>query len=172
MNKNLRLISLFLFLLLLQVLILNNINLFGYINPYLYIAFIFAFPVNKNKVPILTFSFLLGLFVDIFSNSGGINAIALLSIAYLREGLFKRIFQKTESEYKLFNLDNEPFGDVFIYISILTFTHHFILFSLANFSVNHFFKNVILNTLVSGVFTLLLYFLGSFIFRKSEQNEA
>ncbi len=172
MNKNLHLILLFLFLLFLQVLILNNINLFGYINPYLYIIFVFVFPYNKNKIPVLTFSFLLGLCVDFFANSGGINAIALLSIAYLREPFFKRIFQKSESEYKLFSFNNEPWGDVFVYVSILTVIHHFILFTLLNFSFHHFLKNVILNTIFSTLFTLFLYFSSRSILKKSDKDEA
>ncbi len=155
-----------------QVLILNNINLFGYINPYLYIVFVFVFPIDKNKFPVLTFAFLLGLAVDLFTNSGGINAFATLSIAYFRTPLFKRIFQKSESEYKLFKFDNEPFGNVFAYVSILTVIHHFILFTLLNFSFNHFFKNVILNTIFSTLFTLLLYFSSRFILKKSNKDEA
>ena len=54
MNKVLYHIFLFLVLLFLQVLILNNILLFGHINPYLYISFIFLYPFKENKFQILT----------------------------------------------------------------------------------------------------------------------
>ncbi len=171
MSRSLYLVFLFFFLLLLQVLILNNINLFGYINPYLYIAFVFAFPIHKSKTKLLTFSFLLGISVDFFMNSGGINTIATLSIAYIRLSFFKRFFQISENEYDLFDIKNELFGDVFGYVTILTLIHHFILFSLLNFSFHHFFKNVIINTIFSTIFTLILYFLGSFIFKQKNKNE-
>ena len=67
MNKTLSLILLFLFFVLLQVLVLNNVLLFGYINPYLYIAYLFIFPLNEKRIPVLSIGFLLGLCIDFFS---------------------------------------------------------------------------------------------------------
>ena len=163
MTKNIHLTSLFFFLIFLQVLILNNIKLFDHINPYLYISFIFIYPFKKNRFPILTLSFLLGLFVDFFSNSGGIHALASLFIAFIRIYFFKIIFQKNEDDFDFFSLKEEAFGKVFNFTVILTLTHHFLLFSLTNFSFNNF-TNTITNTLLSSVFTLTLYFLGRFIF--------
>lgn len=165
MNKTLYLIFLFLFFVLLQVLILNNILLFGYLNPYLYIVYIFIFPLKQKRTSFLTISFLLGLCIDFFSNSGGIHAFASLFIAYIRLFLVRTIFKKTESDYLLFSLRMETFDKVFNYVTILTVIHHFILYSFINFSF-HNFSNIIINTLLSSVFTLVLYFLGSFIFRK------
>ncbi|CAM1363702.1 rod shape-determining protein MreD [Tenacibaculum xiamenense] len=165
MNKTIQLILLFLFFVLLQVLVLNNILLFGYINPYLYIAYIFIFPLSQKRIPFLTVSFFLGLCVDLFSNSGGIHAFATLFIAYIRLFLVRTIFKKTESDYLLFDLRLETFDKVFNYVAILTVLHHFILFSFINFSFSNF-SSVIINTLLSTLFTLILYFLGSFIFRK------
>ena len=68
MNKSLHLSLFFLFLLGLQVLILNNINFLGYINPFLYIAFIFLYPLKENKFPLLFFSFMLGISIDFWGN--------------------------------------------------------------------------------------------------------
>ncbi|CAL2079597.1 rod shape-determining protein MreD [Tenacibaculum sp. 190524A02b] len=165
MNRTLYLVFLFIFFVLLQVLVLNKVLLFGHINPYLYIAFIFIYPLNQKRIPILTVSFFLGLCVDLFSNSGGIHAFATLFIAYIRLFLVKTIFKKIESEYLLFNLRLETFDKVFNYVAILTLVHHFVLYSFINFSLYNF-SNVIINTLLSSIFTLILYFLGSFIFRK------
>ncbi|HAV54612.1 MAG TPA: rod shape-determining protein MreD, partial [Aequorivita sp.] len=39
----------FVVLVFLQVLLLNNVNLAGYINPYLYILFIILYPLDGNK---------------------------------------------------------------------------------------------------------------------------
>lgn len=166
MNKTLYIAFLFVVLLLLQVVILNNIWLFGYVNPYLYIAFVFLYPLRENRFPFLSLAFLLGLCIDFFSNSGGVNAFATLFIAYIRIYLVERIFNKSKSDYLLFNLHQQPFGNVFNYVAILTVVHHFILFSLINFSLSNF-SNVLINTLLSSIFTLLLYFLGTFIFRRN-----
>ncbi len=172
MNRSLYVSLLFFFLLFLQVIILNNINFLGYVNPYLYIAFVFTYPIKKSRFNLLTFSFLLGLLVDFFMNSGGINAMATLFIAYIRLPLFKRIFQISEDEYPLFKLRSELFGNIFLFVSILTFVHHLILFSLLNFSLNHYFVNVFVNAILSSIFTLILYFLGTYIFTSKSSNEA
>ncbi|MGB1043163.1 MAG: rod shape-determining protein MreD [Tenacibaculum sp.] len=165
MNRTIYIIFLFVFFLLLQGLVLNNVLFLGYINPYLYIAFVFLYPLNTNRFPFLSLAFLLGLCVDAFSNSGGIHAFSILIIAYIRLFFIRTIFKKNESDYLLFNLRLETFDKVFNYTAILTLVHHFVLFSLINFSFYNFY-NVITNTLFSSAFTLLLYFLGSFIFRK------
>lgn len=153
------------FLLLFQVLILNNINFLGYVNPYIYIIFIFAYPISKNRFPFLFFAFLYGLIVDVFSDSGGIHAFSLLFVAYIRVFMIKAIFKKTTADLFIFRLRSESFGKIFNYVVILTVIHHFILFSLANFSFQNF-SGVLLNTLLSSVFTLILYFFGTFIFSK------
>ncbi|MDO6813620.1 rod shape-determining protein MreD [Tenacibaculum soleae] len=165
MNRTIYIIFLFVFLLLLQVIVLNNILFLGYINPYLYIVFVFLYPLNINRFPFLTLSFLLGLCVDAFSDSGGMHAFSILFIAYIRLFFIKTIFKKNEADYLLFNLKLETFDKVFNYTVILTLVHHFILFSFINFSFYSFSK-VLLTTLYSSIFTLVLYFLGSFIFKK------
>lgn len=165
MNRTVYITFLFVFLLLLQVFVLNNILFLGYINPYLYIIFVFLYPLKTNRFPFFILSFLLGLCIDAFSNSGGIHAFSILFIAYIRLSFIKLIFKKNGSDYLLFDLRLETFGQVFNYTVILTLIHHFILFNLINFSFYNFFK-VLTNTLYSSIFTLILYFLGSFIFRK------
>ena len=66
----------FIVLVLTQVLILNHINLFGYVNPYLYILFIILYPLTGNKSLLIALGFILGLTMDMFGDSGGIHAAA------------------------------------------------------------------------------------------------
>ncbi|MFN0728900.1 rod shape-determining protein MreD [Polaribacter gochangensis] len=167
MNKVSYISFLFFSLLLLQVLILNNVLFLDYINPYLYVAFVIFYPLKKERYLFLFLSFLLGLSIDFFSDSGGINAFSLLFIAYIRLFLVRIIFKKTEQDYLLFDLHQEPFGKVFNYVIILIVIHHFILFSLANFSTQNF-SSVIANTLYSSIFTSVLFFLGTYIIRKKK----
>lgn len=168
MNKVLYITFLFLSLLFLQVFVFNNILFLGYINPYLYIAFVIFYPLKKERYLFLFLSFLLGISIDFFSDSGGINAFSLLFIAYIRLFLVRIIFKKTEQDYLLFNLNQEPFGKVFNYVIILILVHHFILFSLANFSTQNFLS-VLTNTLYSSIFTSILFFIGTFIIRRNNK---
>lgn len=156
---------LFLSLLFIQVFVLNNVLFLGYINPYLYVAFVFLFPLKQERYLFLFLSFLLGLGVDFFSDSGGIHAFSLLFIAYIRLFFIRVIFKKTVSDYQLFDLFQEPFSKIFNYIVLLTITHHFIMFLLASFSLQNF-GGVIVNTIYSSAFTIVLFFLTAFILRK------
>lgn len=167
MNKTLYLVLLFVFLVFLQVFVLNNVLFFGYVNPYLYIIFIFLYPLKKKRFTFLLAAFMLGLSIDFFSDSGGIHAFSTLTIAYLRLFFIKVFFRKFEVDYPFFNLNLEPFGKKFNYVVTLTVIHHFILFSFANFSFQNI-SHVLLNTLYSSVFTLVLYFLAIYIFSKKQ----
>ena len=169
MNNQLYYILLFIGLILLQVLVLNNILLFDHVNPYLYIAFIFTFPFQQNRFTILTLSFFLGLCIDFFCDSGGIHAFSSLLIGYLRLYFFKIYFQKTEADFDFFNIKEEAFGKIFNYVASLTVIHHLFLFLLINFSLKNL-SNVFLNTILSSVFTLILYFLGTFIFAENNKD--
>ncbi len=159
--------TLFIFLLFLQVFVLNNILFLDSINPYLYIVFVFLYPLKKNRTSFLFYSFLLGLLVDFFSDSGGIHAFSILYIAYIRLFFVRIYFRKVSADYPFFKLKSESFGKVFNYTVTLTVIHHLIYFSFVNFSFQNL-SNVFLNTLFSSIFTLVLYFLGTYIFTKSE----
>jgi rod shape-determining protein MreD len=167
MNKPLNMVTLFIFLLFLQVFVLNNILFLDSINPYLYIVFVFLYPLKTNRIPFLFFSFLLGLLVDFFSDSGGIHAFSILYIAYIRLFFIRIYFRKVATDFAFFKLKSESFGKVFNYVVTLTVIHHLIYFTFANFSFQNL-SNVILNTLFSCVFTLTLYFLGTYLFTKNE----
>lgn len=155
----------FIGLLLLQVLVFNHINLFGFVNPLIYIAWIFLFPVRKSITLFLILSFLLGISVDLFSDSGGINAAASVFIAFIRLPFLKAILKKSGFDYLLFNLRAIPFSKYLLFISTLTFIHHLIVFSLAYFSFQDYYP-ILKNTLVTSFFTILIIILGMALFTK------
>jgi rod shape-determining protein MreD len=167
MNKTIYYTFIGLVLVFLQVFVLDNIRFSGYINPYLYIAFVFLFPLREGRFSFLLIAFLLGLLVDVFADSGGIHAFSTLTIAYVRLFFVKLYFRKTSVDYPFFDLQKEPFGKIFNFTITLTVIHHLILFSLANFSFQNF-SGVLLNTLYSSIFTLILFFIGTYIFIKKQ----
>lgn len=153
----------FIGLILLQVVVFNHINLFGFINPMIYIAWIFLFPFRKNISLLLILSFILGLSVDFFSDSGGINAAATLFIAFIRLPILKLVLNKSDFDYYSFNLRTVSFSKAFLFIAVLTIIHHLIVFSLAYFSFKDVIS-VILNALSTSVFTIILIILGIALF--------
>jgi rod shape-determining protein MreD len=157
----------FIGLVLLQALVLNHINLFGYINPLIYIVWVFLFPIRKNQSFFLIASFLLGLSVDFFSDSGGVNAAATLFIAFVRIPILKAVLRKSDFDYFLFNLRAISIDKILLYVATLTFIHHFIIFSLEYFSFNDF-TTIISTTFFTSIFTVLISILGILLFVKKK----
>ena len=77
-------ITMFVVLLLAQVLILNHIHLFQVATPLLYVYFVVTFRMDTPKWVILTSSFGLGLLVDIFASTPGMAAGCMTLIAMLQ----------------------------------------------------------------------------------------
>ncbi|MBC8755400.1 rod shape-determining protein MreD [Kordia sp. YSTF-M3] len=149
-----------------QILICNHIDLFGYINPLVYIYFILLFPFNANRSLFLILAFALGLTIDLFSDSGGANAAACVIIAYIRPFVLRFAFG-ISYEHQSVRLENTAFGQRMVYIIILVFIHHFFLFLLEIFNIS----NILLtlkNTLFFSIFTILIITLSITLFsRKS-----
>lgn len=171
MTRETILISLrFLFLVLIQTLILNNVHLFGYINPNLYLLFVFLYPIEKERTNFLVISFLFGLCIDIFSNTGGINTAAIVAIAYLRLPILKLILNTQDLDYKLFRLDQETFPRIFVFIGVLTIIHHFILFGMEYLSFNEF-PTILYKTMTTSIFTILLCIISVYLTRKGDTSK-
>jgi len=152
----------FVVLILLQVLLFSNINFLGYINPYIYILFIILYPVKNNRILFLFISFLIGLIIDIFMDSGGINATAALVVAFIRPAVLKFSFGAVY-EHQALKFNNIDFGQRLTYITILTFIHHFTYFLFEIFNISKIIL-VLQNTLFSSIFTITLCILITSIF--------
>ena len=147
-------IARFFFLILLQVLLLNNINFLGYVNPYLYVLFIILYPFNGNQTLFLLLCFLLGLGVDIFEDSGGINAAACLVVAYIRPAILRFSFG-VSYEYQTIRINERLTPERFSFILISVVTHHLILYLLEVFRFS-LILDIIIRTVLTTVFTLIL----------------
>ena len=166
-NSTVNTVLRFVALILIQVLVLNHINFFGNINPYLYILFILVFPIRNNRTLIILLSFLLGLGVDLFSDSGGVHAAACVTIAYIRPIILKFSFGMIY-EHQTIKFDNTELGNRLIYFTLMTFIHHLILFSLEIFNISKIIL-ILQKTLFSSIFTILLCLLISILFSKKRR---
>lgn len=159
----------FVFLILLQVLLLNQIYFFGYLNPIFYILFIFLYPIEKNKTVFLIISFFLGLTIDVFSNSGGVNAFATVLIAYIRLPLLHIIQNKTEFDYMLFKIKQLNIFQATIYIFSLTFIHHLALFILDFYKTQNVFA-ILGKVFLTTIFTAILIGFSIQLFTKDNKR--
>jgi hypothetical protein len=160
-------IARFILLLVAQVLIFNNINFFGYLNPFPYVLFIILYPVNGNKSALLLASFLLGIIMDMFCNSGGVHAAASITLAYLRPTFFKFSFG-VSYEYQTVKINDKLTPERFSFILISIVTHHFVLFILETFRLNFFF-NILIQTIFSTIFTIIVSIIIIYLFKPSKR---
>lgn len=160
-------IARFIILLLVQVVICNHINFLGYINPYIYIIFIFLFPIKDERLILLLSSFLLGMLVDMFSDSGGVHAAAAVSLAYVRPILLKSSFGMLY-EHQSIKFSNTEIGSLISYISLGTVIHHLILFSLEIFNISNILL-ILKKTLFSSIFTIILSVLIIILFSRNRK---
>lgn len=155
MNSTL-LVNIFRFILLLalQVIVFNNMDFLGYVSPFPYILFIILYPVNGNKSGLIISSFLLGLIMDMFTNSGGTHATACLVLAYFRPSIFKFAFGLSY-EYQTIKLNDVLTPQRFSFILLSIVIHHFTLFLLEAFQLD-FILDTLITTVLSTVFTIII----------------
>lgn len=150
-----------------QVVVFNNIDLFGFINPFPYILFILLYPVNANRAGLLIASFLLGLSIDYFTNSGGVHATASLVLAYLRPSFFKFAFGLSY-EYQTIKINDRLSPERFSFIFISIVTHHLVLFLLEFFKFA-FILEALWRTLLSTIFTLIVSIIIIYLLKPSKR---
>ncbi|QYJ69426.1 rod shape-determining protein MreD [Flavobacterium litorale] len=144
----------FIVLLILQVIVFNRINLFGFVNPYPYILFILLYPVNGSRALLVFSSFLLGLGIDMFLNSGGVHAAASVTLAYMRPTIFKFSFG-ISYEYQTIRINDKLSSERFSFILISVILHHLILYILEIFRFS-LVLDILLRSVLSAAFTLIL----------------
>ena len=157
----------FLVLILIQVLLLNNIQISGYIVPYFYIIFILLMPFETPGWLLLFAGFALGLSVDMFSQTLGMHAAATVFMAFLRPYVLRAISPRDGYETGTFpRIYYQGFEWFLKYTVILVFAHHLVLFYTEIFRFTDFFSTL-LRVLLSSIFSVFLIILSQyFIFRR------
>lgn len=157
----------FIFLVLIQVWVLNNIRLGHFVNPYLYVLFILLLPFETPSWLILASSFLLGVTIDMFCNTPGVHASASVFMAFLRPYVLRGISPREGFESGTFPLVHY-YGIIWFlkYATLLIFAHHLFLFTVEVFKFDNFYL-VLWRTFLSSIFTLALVLISQFVvFRK------
>ena len=146
----------FTFFVLLQTLVVDHIHLFGLVTPFVYLYVILKLRINASRTSVILLSFLLGLIIDVFSNTFGIHAAACSFIGFIRNPLLGQFVDMKElpdgsvPSYRLFG-----FGRFLRYTLIIVTLHHVILFSIDYFGF-HQPVMMITRLLTSILLTVLL----------------
>ena len=152
----------FILLVLVQVLVFNRLNFFGFINPMVYILFLYWYPIKQNRSVFIGLGFLLGLSIDFFSDTMALHSAATITIAYLRPAMMRFVFG-INYEFQSFKLSNTTKAQQFTFLALLILVHHLVYFSLEIFS----FANLLLivkKVLSIGLASLILCLLFGTLF--------
>lgn len=148
----------FAFVVLVQILLLNQIKISGFLNPFFYVLFILLLPISTPRYLVILLSFLLGLTIDIFSDTLGLHMAASVLMGYLRVPVMNMISGR-ESELSDYPSEkNNGFRWFVLYVATLVLFHHFFLFYLEVFSFSGFFRTLfrVFSSSILSVFIIVL----------------
>ncbi|MGN7819917.1 rod shape-determining protein MreD [Chitinophaga varians] len=165
MSILLRNIIRFAFLLLIQVFVLNKILIHQLVSPYLYMLFILALPFNLPRPVVMLLGFLMGISLDMFSNTMGIHAAACVFIAYLRPFIINVLSPQGgfETTQKTPSMTSMGVSQFLIYAAVLVFLHHVVFFILEVFGFGNPLY-LMLKILLSTAASLILIVLYELLF--------
>jgi len=162
-------IILFVFLVIFQILILNNIQVSNLgLTPYMYVLFIVLLPFETPLWLTLIIAFFLGIVIDIFEDSPGVHSSATIFMAFVRPIALNVLLPR--DGYEPGTLPRIHFMGVSWFVKysiILVFFHHLFYFFIDKFSFSEIYITlfeVFITTIFSSIFVILSQY---FIFRKS-----
>jgi rod shape-determining protein MreD len=172
MSKNIFLnLVRFIVLVFIQVFLLKNLTLYNLATPYLYILFILLLPFETPNILLFALAFLIGLTIDAFYDTPGLNAAACVILAFVRILFISITVQKD-------GFDNEPeptlsnmgFRWFFAYTLTLTLVHHFFIFAIESFNFSGL-QYIIVHCLLSSIFTVVLILISGLIFFRRKERK-
>lgn len=160
----------FVVILFLQVLVFNHIHISGYVYPAFYVYFIMLLPFETAGWLLLSSAFLMGIGVDLFSNTLGLNAAAAVFTAFIRPGVIRLLKSKKEYEPGIVpGIAHLGFSWFFFYAVILIFLHHGVLFFLEVFSLNDPVQTLH-RIIASSVATIILVLFTQLLFSRQDKK--
>jgi hypothetical protein len=150
---------------LIQILILKGFVLFDTAFCFLYVIAILRMPREFNRTILILLSFVLGLMVDFFYDTGAIHAAACVFMAWSRGFVLDSVVpaRGLESDNDL-TVRALSANRYLIYAAIMIFLHHSALFLIEAGQASFIFQTV-LKIIFSTIFTIVLVFIAQYILR-------
>ncbi len=160
-----------LILVLAQVIVFNHIRLFTVAVPFVFIYLIIRLPLSMPTYQTLTVGFFLGLLIDIFADTPGLNAMACTVLAMCRRGVLRLCFNReedlTDQEPAMRTLGTGPYLKYMVTMVLIYSTVIFLLESFTFFRPWHLLLSIASSTLLTAV---LLLGVDSILSKRSEKR--
>ncbi|MDD4921498.1 MAG: rod shape-determining protein MreD [Bacteroidales bacterium] len=118
----------------LQVFVLDNIHFLGVFLPLIYVYALLRWPSDLSPNLTLILGFILGLSIDVLSNTPGMHAFATTLMAALRYPVLRLFVSKEDLGSKVVSEKSLGTAVFWRYTVILVIVHHTALFLLEYFS--------------------------------------
>jgi rod shape-determining protein MreD len=150
-------VFLFFLLVFLQIWLFNSIHLCGLATPLLYIYFLIKMPVNMGRNTVLILSALMGLIIDIFEYTSGLNMLSLVIVGFSRYYLLKLFVPR--DVFDIFTPSFTSLGKLLFmrYAGTLALIHALILYVIESFTLFDPFM-LLLRIVSSFILTTLFIF--------------
>lgn len=144
------------FLVALQVLVGNHIHFLNYATPMIYVYALLMLPTNTPHWVQLILGFALGLVVDLFANTPGLSASALLVVALLKPYILQ-VFAPSERDDDALtpSIKSMEWGGFTRYIVSMIFIYCLIFYNIEAFGFFNF-KHITLSVIASTTLSTLI----------------
>ena len=166
-QENLKIISSFVIIILLQVGVFNNMDLFNIINPSFYLLIFILYRTNFDKTSLLLLGFFTGLIIDLTAQTYGCHTISTITICFLRSELESYSFGVNSNLPKAMISGTTLTNRLSFFLSII-FIHQLIYFSLIFFSFS-FIDSIIFYTLLNSIITFIVIWTTTKIFYETKR---
>ncbi len=147
-----------LFVVLLQVLVLNQMHIAWYATPFLYIWLIMRMPNELTRMWLITFGFALGLLIDVFCNTLGMHALALTTMAFMKSPVLFLFVGREDFKTGICSIQTMGIALYLRYAITLTLVFTIVLFGVEAFSLSSL--SVLLVKIVCSTISTTLLILG------------
>ncbi len=124
----------FVALCLVQVLVLNQMHLFGCATPLLYVYMALLFPLDSQRWAVMLWCFMLGLVIDVFSNTPGLASASMTLVGLVQPYLLRLFVPRDAPEGIAPSMATIGTDKYLCYAFLLVLLHCLCIFSLEAFS--------------------------------------
>lgn len=146
-------------LVVLQVLVLNNISMFGVATPLLYIYPVLKTKHNTPRWLQLCGAFLQGLICDIFSNTPGVGAASMTFVAFVQPNIANLFSTREEEDSIAPSAKNLGWNKFFFYTLTMVLLYCLLYFTLEFFTFyhwEHWLACILGSTLLTSLFIIAI----------------
>lgn len=139
-----------------QTFLFNRIAIAGGYTPIIYPILVLFYPFYRNQYIFLGISFLLGLGIDAFLGTWGINAFATTIIAYFRTLIFKTSIDNEATDS--FSFQSIQWSQFLLFIFFSLLIHQFLVQFIEFFKLSRVLEislNILITSGISFIFVLL-----------------